>query len=136
MPTLRKWFPLFVQNHLVFPLNVLVWAFLLFRGLCLSLIEIWHPNFVIAISSLCDFVSFFCVFFLVMLAHDEPIVKSKVFINLVIEILIGNLPKLTMLPLPSQFLDLSTLDYALLCHLQHLWLLILVMICCGPIMGL
>jgi hypothetical protein len=55
-----------------------------------------------------------------MLAHDEPIVKSKVFINLVIEILIGNLPKLTMLPLPSQFLDLSTLDYALLCHLQHL----------------
>jgi hypothetical protein len=38
-----------------------------------------------------------------MLAHDEPIVKSEVFINLAIEIVIGNLPKL---PLPSQLFDL------------------------------
>ncbi len=37
-----------------------------------------------------------------MFAHDEPIVKSKGFINLVIETLNGNLPKLTTLPLPSQ----------------------------------
>lgn len=41
-----------------------------------------------------------------MLAHDEPIVKSKVFINLVIETVIGNLPKLIALPLPSQLFDL------------------------------
>jgi hypothetical protein len=41
-----------------------------------------------------------------MLAHDEPIVRSEVFINLVGETMIGNLLKLTTLPLPCQLFDL------------------------------
>ncbi len=71
----------------------------------------WHPIFVIVIFSSCDFVSFFCVFFLVMLAHDEPIMKSKVFINLVVETLIGNFPKLTTFP------------YLVNCFIYKLWIM-------------